>query len=337
MRSVFYPSLINGPFGDPALYVRVAHLGEALLFDCGDLQRLTTREMLKIRGVFVSHAHIDHLIGFDQLLRAFLYQDTQLLLCGPPGIAEQIAGRLSGYTWNLVEGYPFSLRVREWGEKLGRQVVFRAGNAFRPEEQEPWAFPQGQLLEHSAYGVRGVALDHGGIISLGFALEEPLHVAIHKDALECRGYLQGPWLTRFKDLVRSGASAETPTRVPLAAGGEISRPLGELVDEVAHTERGMKICYVTDAAPVSENFLKITRLADQSHLLVIEAPFSHEEIDRARQRNHLTARLAGELARRAAVARLQVFHHSPRYQSTPQLLEEEARQAFAGATVAGPG
>ncbi|WP_269085277.1 hypothetical protein [Syntrophotalea acetylenica] len=40
MRSVFFPRLVNGPFGDPALHVRLAHRGEALLFDCGDLHAL---------------------------------------------------------------------------------------------------------------------------------------------------------------------------------------------------------------------------------------------------------------------------------------------------------
>ena len=106
MRSVFYPRLVNGPFGDPALYVRLAHRGEALLVDCGDLHPITPRELLKIRAVFISHAHIDHLVGFGALLRAFLYQDTSLSVYGPPGIIERIAAQLAGYTWNLIEGYP---------------------------------------------------------------------------------------------------------------------------------------------------------------------------------------------------------------------------------------
>ncbi|HKL48307.1 MAG TPA: MBL fold metallo-hydrolase, partial [Desulfuromonadales bacterium] len=74
MRSVFFPHLVNGPFGDPALFVRLAHRGEALLFDCGNLHPLSHRDMLKISAVFLSHAHIDHLVGFDTLLRLLLYR-----------------------------------------------------------------------------------------------------------------------------------------------------------------------------------------------------------------------------------------------------------------------
>lgn len=332
MRSVFYPRLVNGPFGDPALYVRLAHRGEALLFDCGELCPLTTRELLKVRAVFISHAHIDHMIGFDRLLRAFLYQQRRLLVCGPPGIVERIAGRLSGYTWNLVEGYPLVLTVREWGESGGREVTFRAGNAFRPEGAVPWKGGDGLLMETGHYRVRGIPLEHGDIASLAFVLEEPLHVAIHKDALERYGYRPGSWLTRFKDQLRQGLPAATPLTVPLENGGEDALPLGVLADRIAHRERGMKIGYVTDAAPTSENLAKIVELAEDSHLLAIEATFAHRELARAQERGHLTASLAGRLAREAGAARLLVFHHSPRYQEQPERLAIEARQAFEGGT-----
>ncbi|MBE0599269.1 MAG: ribonuclease Z [Desulfuromonadales bacterium] len=328
MRSVFFPRLVNGPFGDPALYVHLAHRGEALLFDCGDLHSLAPREILRLQSIFISHAHIDHLCGFDLLLRHFLYRDRPLRLCGPPGLIDRLEHKLAGYTWNLVEGYPLELVVAEWGEPQGRQALFRAARGFRREEETAISFPQGAMLATPDFRVRAVSLEHGDIPSLAYALEETLHVAIHKDALAAFGYRPGPWLTRFKELVRRPASSEQPVRVPLVGGGEACRPLGELVATIAHLERGMKIVYVTDASPSEENAEKIVALAADAHLLAIEATFADQDLDRARTRNHLTARLAGELARRAGAARLLVFHHSPRYQDQPQRLGEEALQAF---------
>jgi ribonuclease Z len=330
MRSVFFPRLVNGPFGDPALYVRLAHRGEALLFDCGDLHPLTARELLKIDAVFISHAHIDHLVGFGALLRTFLYQDTCLSIYGPPGIADRIAGQLAGYTWNLIEGYPLSLTVYEWGEPAGRKTTFRAARAFRAEAEQVWECPGGQLRATGYYRVRAVPLDHGDIPSLAFVLEEPLHVAIHKDALERLGYCAGPWLTRLKDLVRQQTPAPTLLPVPLAGGGLVHLPLDTLIRQIAHLERGMKICYVTDAAPTAKNRARIVTLATGSHLLAIEATFADADAERAAARNHLTARLAGELGRQAQAARLLVFHHSPRYQDRPELLKIEAEAAFRG-------
>ena len=111
MRSVFFPRLVNGPFGDPALYVRYAHLGEALLFDLGDLHPLSPRDLLKVRAVFVSHAHIDHFAGFDTLLRTLLYRPAELLLCGPPGFAAALTARAEELA-RLVAGHaPLTLRA----------------------------------------------------------------------------------------------------------------------------------------------------------------------------------------------------------------------------------
>jgi ribonuclease Z len=92
----------------------------------------------------------------------------------------------------------------------------------------------------------------------------------------------------------------------------------------------MKICYVTDAAPTAKNRARIVTLATGSHLLAIEATFADADAERAAARNHLTARLAGELGRQAQAARLLVFHHSPRYQDRPELLKIEAEAAFRG-------
>ncbi len=328
MRSVFFPRLINGPNGDPAFYVRLAHRAEALLFDCGDLRQLATRDLLKIGHLFISHAHIDHLIGVDQLLRAFLYQDCTLHLYGPAGFATQIAGRLSGYTWNLTRDYPLRLCVREWENGPGREVFFRAANAFRPEPQADWKCAGNLLLEKNHFQVRALALDHGGITSLAFTLEEPLHVAIHKDALDVFGYRPGPWLTRFKDMLRQALPDPTPVDVPLKEGGAITLKLGALRQQISHSERGMKIVYVTDVTPSAENLERILPFARDAHLLAIEAVFPHAELQRAFKRNHLTAQLAGELARQAGAARLMTFHHSPRYLDRPGLLDAEAEAAF---------
>lgn len=328
MRSVFYPRLLNGSFGDPAFYVRLAHRAEALLFDCGSLGRLVTRDLLKIRTVFISHCHIDHMVGFDTLLRAFLYQDRTLLVYGPTGLARQIAGRLSGYTWNLIEGYPLVLTVREWEAGPGCEVSFRAENAFRPEQERDWQSDGDLMLKRGDLEVKGMPLEHGGITSLAFSLQEPLHVAIHKEALERHGYTPGAWLTRFKDLLRNNAPSQTPLDVPLMAGGTTRLPLGLLSERIAHTERGMKIVYVTDVSPTIANQEKIAVFAKDAHLLAIEAVFAQEELPRARERNHLTARIAGMLAGRAGVARLLTFHHSPRYLDRPELLAKEADQAF---------
>src|SRR3546814_4851163 len=66
LRPTLHPALVNGRFGDPALFVQALHRPEALLFDLGDLAPLSARDLLRVRHVFVSHMHMDHFLGFAQ-------------------------------------------------------------------------------------------------------------------------------------------------------------------------------------------------------------------------------------------------------------------------------
>ncbi|MBK5199391.1 MAG: MBL fold metallo-hydrolase, partial [Methyloceanibacter sp.] len=74
-----YPSLINGRFGDPALFVGAQFEGENPVRP-GDITALPPRNIRRIEHVFVSHAHIDHFIGFDLLLRVLVGREATVKL-----------------------------------------------------------------------------------------------------------------------------------------------------------------------------------------------------------------------------------------------------------------
>src|SRR5688572_14349797 len=109
MRPTLHPRLVNGRFGDPGLFVEMLHRREALLFDLGDLSPLSARDLLRVSHVFVTHAHMDHFVGFDALLRVNVGRDRTIRLAGPAGFADRVWHKLQAYQWDLVERYAADL------------------------------------------------------------------------------------------------------------------------------------------------------------------------------------------------------------------------------------
>jgi ribonuclease Z len=331
MASSFLAQLVNDPFGDPALLVSLRWERRVLLFDLGDLTAASPTDLLKVRQVFVSHAHIDHFIGFDHLLRTILGRGRTVQIFGPPGIAGNVAGKLAGYTWNLVEDYTLVFEVHEIHADQMAVTTFEAPRRWARQDGGSLPFT-GIALADPHLAVEAVVLDHR-IPSLAFALAERFHVNILRDQVEAMGLAVGPWLTGLKRLIWDGAPEDTPVRARAGEGADAPErvlPLGELRERLVRIAPGQKLAYVADAIYSAPNVERIMALAKGADLFYCEAAFLDKDVSHSRDRYHLTARQAGALARAAGARRLIIFHHSPRYREAPVELYAEARAAFAG-------
>jgi ribonuclease Z len=331
MASSFRSFLVNDLFGDPALYVSLAWERRALLFDLGDLARLSAGRLLKISDVFVSHAHIDHFVGFDDLLRVLLGRPKTLRLYGPAGFLDRVAGKLAGYTWNLVDEYALVLEAAEVLPDRMRWVRFACANRFAPECGPTREVREGIILEEPLFRVRAAPLDHQ-IPCLGFALEETMRININKARLDALGLPVGPWLMDVKRAVRARAPDDLPIRVAWSAAGDREErilSLGALCAEIVRAGRGQKLAYVTDAGYTPANRAAIVALARGADLFYCEAGYPERDRRRAEVRHHLTARQAGRLAAEAGARHLSVFHFSPKYRECPGELVAEAMAAFS--------
>lgn len=329
MKPLFHCQLLNAPFGDPVLYIEILYKKQALLFDLGDLRSLREAKILKVSHVFVTHTHMDHFFGFDHLLRVVLGRDKDITLFGPPGIISNIAGKLSGYTWNLVEDYPLQLRVCEVHPRFYQNALFICSKQFQCEMGEKIPF-DGVLEDNSHFRVESVHLDHR-IPCLAFSLSERFHININKDVLIKRGYSVGGWLRDLKEHIWEDKPESTVMTIPVDTCGQPERKtvsLGHLKKEIVQITPGQKIAYVSDCSYSEKNVERIISLAEGADVFFCEAAFLEKDGDKARAKDHLTARQAGLIAKRAGVKTLNVFHFSPRYEECPEDLEREAQLAF---------
>lgn len=335
MKTGIEPSLINDPFGDPGLLVQFLLEKRALLFDLGDISRVSNGNLLKVSHVFVSHTHIDHFIGFDRLLRTLFGRDKTLTIFGPKNIIKNVEGKLAGFTWNLVELYSESLTIEvvEVCESGLRKGTFRAIERFKlnDERQEPLG-ENGLILEHDGFSVRAAVLEHR-VPCLGFALEEKTHVNINKENLALLKAEPGPWLNSLKQSVLAGEPDSTLITVPFRKAGVSTTedmPLAKLKSDLVEVFPGQKIGYVVDTVFNDRNRKKIVELVKSADVFFCEAPFLADEEERGLERCHLTSWQAGTLAREAGVKQLEVFHFSSRHRDCREQFYNEAQEAFQG-------
>ncbi len=335
MTPSFYPELINDRFGDPGLYVDLKYEKRALLFDLGDLHALPARKILRVSDIFLSHAHLDHFIGFDQVLRVLLGRDKHVRIFGPAGTIDRVEHKLAGYSWNLLDRYTADLEFSVMDVSENREspiAVFRSRDRFRRSGSQRATRTSGILLDEDGFQVRTAVLDHG-IPCLAFAIQERAHINVWKTGLEQLGLPVGPWLRELKRAVMLGCPEGTRIRVPRHRTAESDTQefsLGDLKDAAIRVTRGQKIAYVVDTLYSSQNKRRIIELASEADTLFIEATFTRDEADRAADRRHLTTEQAGHLARAANARQVVPFHFSPRHNGDEARLVREVDEAFRG-------
>jgi len=336
MHQRFEPRLVNGVFGDPGLHVDFRDERRALLFDLGDIAALPPRKLMRLSQVFVTHTHMDHFAGFDQLLRVVLGRKAGLTLFGGPDFIAQVEHKLRAYTWNVVHRYEVELvlDVREVGvDGRGQRARFSSRTRFEREPCAPWQ-PAGDVLHEDALcRVRARFVDHG-MPCLAYAIEEKARLKVAKDRLAALGVSTGAWLRDLKQAVLSGAAGDTPIelrwRDRLGEHATV-RTVTDLRDVILDVAPGQRIGYVTDLRFTAANLATLSQLLSGVDRLFIEAVFLDADADHAARKNHLTARQAGQIARHVGARRVVPFHFSPRYEGRADAVTAEVHAAWSGA------
>lgn len=323
--TLFSPSLLNGPFGDAALLLESARLKDAVLFDLGDLHTLAPKTLAKVSHVFVSHTHMDHFGGFEQLLRQNLNRSAPLYLYGPQNFIKQVKAKLQGFTWNLITdpAYTLEIIVTEVRPRGLLKQSFSSRNAFRPQappQKRPFS---AVLLDTEAYSVITAVLDHG-TPCLAFCLKEKARYNVDMDALANLGLQSGPWLKDFKTALAQNADDNATLKAQTQTGGPKSFKL-EALRRLAQITPPYAVAYVTDLAYTKANLNKVLKLAHNCDALYIEAAFLNADAADALDKKHLTTGQSGAIIKKLMPKRWVIFHFSHKYQKMEERLWDEVK------------
>lgn len=315
----FEVTLVNGVFGDPLLRVRLRRERRSLLFDLGDVSRLSAGVLHTVSDMFITHAHIDHIGGFLWFLRHRLGEPAVCRVYGPPGLTDHLTGFLRGVLWDRIEHRGALFEVIELHTDRIERCRLQAGG---PREQlGSQAVAGGLLLTEPSFQVRALPLDHGfGTRSLAYCLETPRQLKVRRERLAARGLLPGPWLGELKRRTREG---NLPGRIETPDGR--CQDSAALARDVLFESPGVKLVYATDFADTVGNRGQLTALARDADLLVCEATFLMAEAGQAERTGHLTTKACMEIAAAAQVRQLIPFHFSRRYQDRPGAVYAELR------------
>lgn len=221
---------------------------------------------------------------------------------GIPGLLQTLA--LSGYNKTLFIYGPKNTKAHL------RDIlkVFGFKRDYKIEVKEV----KGKFLETNDFYFEAKSMKHG-IPCNAYCFVKKDKLRIDKAKLKKSKLPFGPLLQKIKDgknIVYKGKKY--------------------LAKNLTFTQKGKKISIVMDTL----NNKNIAKFVKNSDLLICEASFSDEIKDQAKKHMHMTAKQAGEIARKSKSKRLILTHISQRYEKEPQKILNEAKKIFKNSVLA---
>lgn len=317
--------ILGDPGRDNALLVRVdsGQSVERLLFDCGEgcLSGVSFSDVQAIDHLCFSHLHMDHVAGFDHFFRCVFDRDTKAnRIWGPPGTARILQHRFQGFLWNLHAEMSGTWRVTDIMDDGTSTWRFELSEAFEISHDEGKAPRQATLFEGVGYLVEAYTMDHR-TPTIAYVIREKSRSNIDSARLSAIRLKPGPWMKLVKDTSDLTES--------ISINGQ-SHSVAALREALLVETPGDSIAYLTDFLLDEIAIAELAVILKGCKTVVCESQYRHADLELARKNFHMTTTLTGQLARRADVENLVLFHLSDRYQPAEWLeMLDEVKEEFA--------
>ncbi|HEX6287921.1 MAG TPA: MBL fold metallo-hydrolase [Herpetosiphonaceae bacterium] len=310
---------------DNALFVWVTS-GQAihrLLFDCGEgcVAEVPYADVLAIDHLLFSHLHMDHIGGFDSFFRSnFNRTSKPNLIWGPPETSRIIHHRFRGFLWNLHADQPGQWYVHDIHSDRLDRFRYAVGEAFAEAhdmDSQPFA---GTLIDEASFTVEALHMEHLSP-SMAYIVREKPRRNIDRARLEALGLRPGPWLEWVK--------IRRPNEPATLEVDGVTYERATLREALLIEKPGDSLAYLTDFILDQRAQERLVHALRGCKTVICESQYRQADAAYAERHYHMTAMQAADLARRANVERLILFHISDRYRREEWLeLLAEARAIF---------
>lgn len=266
--------------------------GELFLFDCGEATQISLRR-LNLKWKKISTIFISH-----------THADH---VTGLPGIL-MLSSQVEREEPLTIIGPP---KIREYVETSRKVLDMYINYEIIVKEIQNPELP-GVVFENDELIIKSVPLRHSKVC-VGYVFEEkPRPGVFHPEKAKERGVPCGPMWARLQ----SGES------VTLEDGRDVVSS-----DVMGEARPGRKVAYITDTLW----FPELASYLTGTDLLFCEAMFDESLADSAKDKKHLTASQAGQIAAAAGdLGQMGLLHFSPRYMDRElKLLKKEAAAHFS--------
>ncbi|MCK4552810.1 ribonuclease Z [Candidatus Pacearchaeota archaeon] len=273
--------------------------GENILIDCGEgTQRQFRKARMnpcKVDRILITHRHGDHVFGLPGLISTFdLSGYNKTLYIYGPKGIKRFLENFLGL--NYVER-DFEIKIEEVVPKGMTSNAKGGGLKFFETDD---FYLEAEKMEHS-------------VPTNAYCFVKKGQRRIDRAKLKKSKLPSGPILKKLKqgkDIVYEGKKY--------------------LAKNMTYTEDDKKVSFVLDTL----NNKKIVAFVKDSDLLVCEASFDEGLKDMAKERLHLTAKQAGEIAKKSKSKKLILTHISQRYEKDLKKLLSEAKKVFKETSIA---
>ncbi|XP_062520672.1 zinc phosphodiesterase ELAC protein 1-like [Corticium candelabrum] len=305
--------------------IALKHEAQCWLFDCGEGSQIQLMKSNvkpgRIRKIFITHLHGDHLFGLPGLLCTISQNSSAdrepVELYGPVGlrrfirVALELSRSLLGFNYIVHELVPLDDAIAV-AERL-------------PESDKLWQprhDAEGLCHPNEIPGGRMISCDSSNIWHIGNFGALSIAAAPLSHRVPCFGYCISESEIPGKlnvELLRSKGILPGPLYGKLKNGEAIVAPNGEIVtteEALGPPTPGRKIVILGDT---SES-IRITSIAQNCDVLVHEATNEDELQETTIKNGHSTPTMAGQFATKVNAATLILTHVSQRYKTNSSTL-----------------